>query len=78
MKKSVDKLGYDERRDVYLVLEEVRYSGHHSIIVYCTYSNDKDGTEIDDEEYFQSLPDNCCLMLLDHQDLWSPVGPQYL
>ena len=24
MKKSVDKLGYDERRDVYLVLEEVR------------------------------------------------------
>ena len=24
MKKSVDKLGYDERQDVYLVLEEVR------------------------------------------------------
>ena len=24
MKKSVDKLGYDERREVYLVLEEVR------------------------------------------------------
>ena len=26
MKKSVDKLGYDERREVYLVLEEVSRS----------------------------------------------------
>ena len=77
MKKSVDKLGYDERRDVYLVLEEVRLT-LDPILCIILYSNEQDGTEIDDEEYFQSLPDNCCLMLLDHQDLWSPVGPQYL
>ena len=59
MKKSVEKLGYDPRQEVYLVLEE-------------------DGTEIDDEEYFQSLADNTLLMLLHHQDLWSPVGPPLL
>ena len=59
MKKSVEKLGYDERQEVYLVLEE-------------------DGTEIDDEEYFQSLADNTMLMLLHQQDLWSPVGPPHL
>ena len=59
MKKSVEKLGYDERQEVYLVLEE-------------------DGTEIDDEEYCQSLADNTRLMLLHQQDLWSPVGPPHL
>ena len=55
----MEKLGYDNRQDVYLVLEE-------------------DGTEVDDEEYFQSLPDNTRLMLLHHQDIWSPVGPPYM
>ena len=38
MKKSVDKLGYDERRDVYLVLEEVRHtldSGPVVLLLYC-------------------------------------------
>ena len=58
-KKAMDKLGYDDRQEVYLVLEE-------------------DGTEVDDEEYFQSLPDNTRLMLLHHQDIWSPVGPPYM
>ena len=76
MKKSVDKLGYDERQDVYLVLEEVRLTFRPRYLPMRLKW--QDGTEIDDEEYFQSLPDNCCLMLLDHQDLWSPVGPQYL
>ena len=38
----------------------------------------EDGTEIDDEEYFQSLADNTRLMLLYTQDIWSPVGPPYL
>ena len=38
---------------------------------------EEDGTELDDEEYFQSLPDNTRLMLLLHQDIWSPVGPPY-
>ena len=39
---------------------------------------DEDDVEVDDEEYFQSLPDNTRLMLLHHQDLWSPVGPPYM
>ena len=38
---------------------------------------EEDGTEIDDEEYFQSLPDNTKLMLLLEQDIWSPIGPPY-
>ena len=38
---------------------------------------EEDGTELDDEEYFQSLPDNSRLMLLLPQDIWSPVGPPY-
>eukprot|EP00091_Calanus_sinicus_P020266 TRINITY_DN5441_c0_g1_i2.p1 TRINITY_DN5441_c0_g1~~TRINITY_DN5441_c0_g1_i2.p1 ORF type:complete len:142 (-),score=41.84 TRINITY_DN5441_c0_g1_i2:71-496(-) len=38
---------------------------------------EEDGTEVDDEEYFQSLPDNTRLMLLLDQDIWSPVGPAY-
>ena len=58
-KKSIEKLGYDPRMDVYLVLEE-------------------DGTEVDDEEYFQSLPENTTLMLLHHQDIWAAEGPPYM
>ena len=38
---------------------------------------EEDGTEVDDEEDFQSLPDNTRLMLLLDQDIWSPVGPPY-
>eukprot|EP00091_Calanus_sinicus_P020265 TRINITY_DN5441_c0_g1_i1.p1 TRINITY_DN5441_c0_g1~~TRINITY_DN5441_c0_g1_i1.p1 ORF type:complete len:142 (-),score=41.00 TRINITY_DN5441_c0_g1_i1:60-485(-) len=38
---------------------------------------EEDGTEVDDEEYFQSLPDNTRLMLLLDQDIWSTVGPAY-
>ena len=47
--KAMEKFGYVEDQEVYLVLEE-------------------DGTELDDEEYFQSLPDNSRLMLLLPQD----------
>ena len=56
--KAMEKFGYVDDQEVYLVLEE-------------------DGTELDDEEYFQSLPDNSRLMLLLPQDIWSPVGPPY-
>lgn len=56
--KAMEKFGYADDQEVYLVLEE-------------------DGTELDDEEYFQSLPDNSRLMLLLHHDIWSPVGPPY-
>ena len=56
--KAMEKFGYAEDQEVYLVLEE-------------------DGTELDDEEYFQSLPDNTRLMLLLLPDIWSPVGQQY-
>jgi len=38
---------------------------------------EEDGTEVDDEEYFQTLPDNTMFMLLFIQDIWSPVGPPY-
>jgi hypothetical protein len=32
---------------------------------------------VDEEEYFQTLPDNTTLMLLFKDDMWSPYGPPY-
>ena len=54
--------------------EKLSYLAEQAVIVVL----EEDGTEIDDEEYFQSLADNTLLMLLHHQDLWSPVGPPYM
>ena len=59
IEKSIDKLGYDEKKAVYVVLED-------------------DGTEVDDEEYFQSLPDNTSLMLLHPHDIWSHDGAPFM
>ena len=33
---------------------------------------EEDGTEVDEEEYFQTLPENTLLMLLYVGDKWSP------
>ena len=60
-------------------------SPHHSALEKLNYADwlevylvlEEDGTEVDDEEYFQSLPNNTRLMLLLDQDIWSPVGPPY-
>ena len=49
------------------------------------YSHDKkvyvvleeDGTEVDEEEYFQTLPANTLLMLLYVGERWSPFGPPF-
>ncbi|XP_059083561.1 uncharacterized protein LOC131880858 isoform X2 [Tigriopus californicus] len=38
---------------------------------------EEDGTEIDEEEYFQTLPENTLLMLLHVGDKWSPFGPPF-
>ena len=32
------------------------------------------GTEVDDEEYFQTIEGNTMLMLLLKDDIWSPEG----
>lgn len=39
---------------------------------------EEDGTEVDDEEYFQTLEKNTMLMLLLKEDIWSPEGPPYM
>lgn len=39
---------------------------------------EEDGTEVDDEEYFQTLHQNTMLMLLGKEDIWSPEGPPYM
>jgi len=39
---------------------------------------EEDGTEVDDEEYFQTLERNTMLMLLLKDDIWSPEGPPYM
>ena len=33
---------------------------------------EEDGTEVDDEEYFQTIEANTMLMLLSKDDIWSP------
>ena len=38
---------------------------------------EEDGTEVDDEEYFQTIEANTLLMLLSKDDIWSPEGPPY-
>ena len=38
---------------------------------------EEDGTEVDEEEYFQTLPANTLLMLLFVGDRWSPFGPPF-
>ena len=38
---------------------------------------EEDGTEVDEEEYFQTLPENTLLMLLHAGDKWSPFGPPF-
>lgn len=38
---------------------------------------EEDGTEVDEEEYFQTLPDNTLLMLLHIGDKWTPFGPTF-
>lgn len=39
---------------------------------------EEDGTEVDDEEYFQTLADNTMFILLLKDDIWSPSGPPYM
>ena len=38
---------------------------------------EEDGTEVDEDEYFQTLPANTLLMLLFVGDRWSPFGPPF-
>jgi DNA fragmentation factor alpha subunit len=38
---------------------------------------EEDGTEVDDEEYFQTIEGNIMLMLLLKDDIWSLEGPPY-
>ena len=39
---------------------------------------EEDGTEVDDEEYFQTIEGNSMLMLLLKDDIWSHQGPPYM
>ena len=55
------------------VIDKLNYSDWCEVYIVL----EEDGTEVDDDEYFQSLPDNTRLMLLLDQDIWSPVGPAY-
>ena len=35
---------------------------------------EEDGTEVDEEEYFQTIKDNTMMMLLFKDDIWTPYG----
>jgi hypothetical protein len=50
--------------------EKLNYPTDKSVYVVL----EEDGTEVDEEEYFQTLPENTLLMLLHVGDKWSPFG----
>lgn len=50
--------------------EKLNYPMDKSVYVVL----EEDGTEVDEEEYFQTLPENTLLMLLHVGDKWSPTG----
>ena len=33
---------------------------------------EEDGTEVDEDEYFELLPERACLMILSAHEVWSP------
>ena len=47
-------------------MTNIRYASHqrHQHLVQVYLVLEEDGTEVDDEEYFQTLPDNTMFMLL--------------
>jgi len=53
--------------------EKLNYPSDKSVYVVL----DEDGTEVDEEEYFQTLPENTVLILLHSGDKWSPYGPPF-
>ena len=34
---------------------------------------EEDGTEVDEEEYFQLIPHRTCLIVMSRKEIWSPV-----
>ena len=34
---------------------------------------EEDGTEVDEEEYFQLIPHRTCLIVMSRKESWSPV-----
>ena len=45
-------------------IDKVCSHQHHQHLVQVYLVLEEDGTEVDDEEYFQTLPDNTMFMLL--------------
>ena len=58
---------------VYAGKEKLNYPRDKSVYIVL----DEDGTEVDEEEYFQTLPDNTLLVLLHQGDKWTPYGPPF-
>lgn len=53
--------------------EKLNYPNEQKVYVVL----EEDGTEVDDEEYFQTLPENTVLMILFEGDSWSPIGASF-
>ncbi len=50
--------------------EKLGIGGHESVRAVL----ETDGTQVDDSEYFRSLPDNTVFLLLRLGERWSPAG----
>ena len=49
--------------------ESVGYSDDEEVYAVL----EEDGTEVDEEEYFQLLPSRTCLIVLSTRESWSPI-----
>ena len=58
-----------------LLIGKAKLNYSHDKKVYVVL--EEDGTEVDEEEYFQTLPANTLLMLLYVGERWSPFGPPF-
>ena len=63
MASSLEELTLSSRR-------KLAYSGDKEVMVVL----EEDGTEVDEEDYFQTLEPNTCLMLLHLGERWSPFS----
>jgi len=69
--------GYNKNKNSFLFLNKGKDKLNYPMDKPVYVVLEEDGTEVDEEEYFQTLPDNTLLMLLHIGDKWSPFGPSF-
>jgi hypothetical protein len=68
----VNNIGLYERFFKLFILAKEKF-GIYDWVEVCLVL-EEDGTEVDEEEYFQTMKDNTMMMLLFKDDIWTPYG----